>query len=69
MVLQVIDKFKIKFDVDEKQYIYYRILTKSELAAHINEANNQLTSIQTAIDLFQGYIDDERVVEPKEEII
>lgn len=67
MVLQTNDKYKIKYDTDEKQYIFYRVISKSELTAHLAEANKQLTSVQTAISTFQTYIDDERVVEPKEE--
>ena len=66
MVIQTNDKYKIKYDADEKQYIFFRVIDKSELAAHLAEANKQLASIHTAINLFQGYIDDERVIEPKE---
>ena len=68
MVIQVNDKNKIKFDVDEKQYIFYRIMNKSEMAAHLAEANKQLASMQTTVSTFQSYIDDERVIEPKEEL-
>ncbi len=66
MVLQTNDKYKIKYDSEEKQYIFYRVIGKSELAAHLAEANKQLAGVQTAISTFQTYIDDERVVEPKE---
>ena len=67
MVLQTNEKNKIKFDIDEKQYIYYRILTKSELKAHLAEANKQMASLQNTVTQFQIYIDDERVIEPKED--
>ena len=68
MVIQVNEKWKIKFDVDEKAYIFYRIMDKSEMAAHLVEANKQQTSIQTTIDTFQSYIDDDRVVDPEKEV-
>ena len=68
MVIQVNDKWKIKFDEQEQQYIFYRIMNKSEMADHLAEANKQLTSIQTTIATFQSYIDDTRVVEPGEVI-
>ncbi len=67
MVIQVNEKWKIKFDTDEKQYIFYRIMDKSEMADHLTEANKQLTSINTTIATFQSYIDDERVVPTIEE--
>lgn len=67
MVLKTDMKWSIKFDLDELQYIYYRILTKAELAAHIAEAEKNLANVQNAITQFQTYIDDERVVEPKED--
>lgn len=67
MVLQTNQKWSIKFDVDELQYIYYRILTKAELAAHKAEAEKNLANVQNAINQFQTYIDDERVVEPEKE--
>ena len=67
MVLQVNDKWKIKFDSEEKSYIYYRRIEKSEMAAHLQEANKQLTNCQTAVNTFQSYIDDERVVEKIEQ--
>ena len=66
MVLQVNEKWKIKFDDIEKQYIFYRIMEKSELVAHLAEAEKQLHSIETTINTFQSYIDDPRV--PKEEL-
>ena len=66
MVLQTDNKNFIKFDTELKQYIYYRILTKAELHAHLAEALKRKTSIDTAISEFQAYIDDPRVVEPKE---
>ena len=69
MVIQVNDKWKIKFDEQEKQYIFYRIMDKGEMAAHLAEANKQQTSIQTTIATFQSYIDDERVIELIEEVI
>ena len=61
----------IKFDEELKQYIWWRVITKSELEAHLAEAHKQEASIQNAITQFQTYIDDERVVEqePEEEII
>lgn len=68
MVLQVNDKWKIKFDADEKQYIYYRIIEKSEMAAHLEEANSKVITDQVVLNTFQSYIDDERVIEPKEEL-
>ena len=67
MVIQVNEKWKIKYDTDEKQYIFYRIMNKSEMVAHLAEANKQQVSIQTTINTFQSYIDDERVIESKEE--
>lgn len=63
MVLQIDEKKKVKFDVDEKQYIYYRILSKSEMEAHLASANKELDSITIKRDTFQAYIDDERVIE------
>ena len=68
MVIQVNDKWKIKFDETEKAYIFYRIMDKSEMAAHLAEANKQLASIQTTIATFDNYISDARVVEPIEEL-
>ena len=65
MVIQVNDKWKIKYDEQEKQYIYYRILTKSELVAHLQSAKDKATSDQAIVDTFQAYIDDERIIEPK----
>ena len=67
MVIQVNDKWKIKYDDEEKNYIFYRIMNKSEMAAHLQEANKQQASIVTTINTFQTYIDDERVVEENEE--
>ena len=67
MVLQVNDKHKIKYDADEKQYIYYRIIDKSELAAHLQTAKDIATSDQTVVDTFQAYVDDVRVVEKEVE--
>lgn len=67
MVLQTDVKWSIKFDVDELQYIYYRILTKAELEAHKAEAVKNLANVQNAITQFQTYIDDDRLVEFKEE--
>lgn len=66
MVLRVDDKYKIKFDTDEKQYIYYRIIDKSEMQDHLNEANSKVTEDQAVLNTFQSYIDDERVITPKE---
>ncbi len=69
MVIRTDEKYKIKFDEEEEQYIYYRIMNKTELTAHKNEAQRQLASVTNAIEQFQTYIDDERVVnneEPKE---
>ncbi len=66
MVLQVNEKDKIKYDDDEKQYIHYRIISKSELEAHLAEAKKQQTSNQSVVNTFQAYVDDERIVEPKE---
>ena len=37
------------------------------MADHLVEANKQQTSIQTTIDTFQSYIDDDRVVDPEKE--
>jgi hypothetical protein len=68
IVIQTNDKWKIKFDVDEKQYIFYRIMNKSEMAAHLVEAHKQEQSIQLTINTFQSYINDERVIEPKKEV-
>ena len=67
MVIQTNDKWKIRYDEQEKQYIYYRIITKSELVAHRAEAEKQVNNVQNAITLFQTYIDDERVVEKIEQ--
>ena len=69
IVIQVNDKWKIKYDSEEKQYIFYRIMDKSEMAAHLAEANKQLTSINTTIATFQSYIDDPKVIEPIQEVI
>ena len=68
IVLQVDEKNKIKFDKEEQQYIYYRVIDKSEMAAHLASANNKVVEAQTILNTFQSYIDDERVVEPKEAI-
>ena len=68
MVLKVDEKNKIKYDEEEKQYIYYRIIEKSEMAAHLEEANSKVIADQVVLNTFQAYIDDERVIEPKEEI-
>ena len=65
MVIQVNDKWKIKYDEQEKQYIYYRILDKSELSAHLNEADANLAVAEAIRATFQAYIDDERILEPK----
>ena len=64
MVIQTSEKWKIRYDEEEKQYIYYRIMDKSELAAHKAEAEKQVTNVQNAVTTFQSYIDDERVIEP-----
>ena len=69
MVLDSTGKYKIVFYEPEKQYILYRILTKSEMAAYLAQAEKNLANEQNAIDQFQSYIDDERVVEPKEEVL
>ena len=69
MVLTVDKKHKIKFDEDEKQYIYYRIIDKSEMNAHLQEAYNKVDSNQEIVNTFQSYVDDERIVEPKEEAL
>ena len=68
MVIQVNEKNKIKYDIDEKQYIVYRIMDKGEIAAHLAEANKQLSSVQTVVATFQSYIYDTRLVEPIEEV-
>jgi hypothetical protein len=65
MVIQTNEKWSIKFDEEEKQYIYYRIMTKAELTAHKNEAEKQLANVTNAINQFQAYIDDERVEDEK----
>lgn len=67
MTLKTGVKYFIRFDEELKQYIYYRILTKNELRDHLAEANKRLSNEQNAIDQFQEYIDDERVVEPEDE--
>ena len=71
MVIQTGEKWHIKFDEQEKQYIYYRIMTKSEMEAHLAAAHIQENSVQNAIAQFQTYIDDPRVevIEPIEEVI
>ena len=69
MVIQTNEKWKIKFDEQEKQYIYYRVMTKAELSAHKAEAQKQLANVTNAIEQFDSYITDERVVEPVKEIM
>ena len=66
MVLDTTGKYTIVFYEPEKQYIVYRILTKSEIAAHLAQATKNLANEQNAIDQFQEYIDDPRVVEKKD---
>ena len=61
MVIQTNEKWHIKFDAEIKQYIYYRIMTKSELEAHLAEAKTREADVQNAITQFQSYIEDERV--------
>jgi hypothetical protein len=60
-------KQKIVYYEPEKQYIVYRILTKSEMRAHLANAQARLANEQNAIDNFQAYIDDERVEDEKPE--
>ena len=67
MVIQVNEKWMIKFDAEIKQYIYFRVMNKSEIAAHLQEAQKQLSSVETAINTFSTYLNDERVINPIEE--
>ena len=68
MVIQVNEKWMIKFDAEIKQYIYFRVMNKSEIAAHLQEAQKQLSSVETAINTFSTYLNDERVINPIEEV-
>lgn len=67
MSLNVNHKWMIKFDEELKQYIYYRVITKAELEAHLANAQQQELAIQTAITTFQSYIDDPRVPPAEDE--
>ena len=66
MVIQVNEKWMIKFDPELEQYIYFRIMNKSEIQAHLDEAQKQLNSIETAINTFSEYLNDPRVKENQE---
>ena len=68
MVIQVNEKWMIKFDPELKQYIYFRVMVKSEIQAHLAEAEKQLSSVETAINTFSNYLNDERVVDIIKEV-
>lgn len=59
-------KHKIKFDEENKAYILYRLLEKSEIQAHLNNAQQQIDNLTLVKENFQSYLDDSRVVEVKE---
>ena len=60
------DKWKIKFDSELKQYILYRLMDKSEIEAHLNNAQQQIDNLLEVKNNFQSYLDDSRVVEVNE---
>jgi len=59
----------IKFDEELEMYIVWRILTKSEMQAHLQNAQQRKANEENAIVNFQTYIEDPRTKENKELLI
>ena len=59
-------KWKIKFDKDEDSYISYRIISKNEAQAHLDNYTDQKNILDTNIVTWQEVVDHEIAKETEE---
>ena len=50
-------KWKMKYDADEKSYISYRLISKSEAEAHLDNYSKQLGELQANVTIWTAVRD------------